>query len=228
MKILYLISKYATVFGTLIKGLWEHLTCGILNVFVEDGRYLQPNELCGHVEHDLTATKPKTFLLSWLPGIINAALAFVLGGAGFMGLFILRVSYNEAIFWIYIVLFYLGFSFFCNMFPLYEDALNNWSLLYQQKLTDEEKKNNAEIKQKIKTEKAYIKEAKKVAKESGKAKSGIPSAKPKQKIKKETNIFIKIILFIPSVIMLVGSFLEKYALTFIVGIILTVLAAIFA
>ena len=43
MKILYLISKYATVFGTLIKGLWEHLTCGILNVLVEDGRYLQPN-----------------------------------------------------------------------------------------------------------------------------------------------------------------------------------------
>lgn len=225
MKILYLISKYATVFGTLIKGLWEHLTCGILNVLVEDGRYLQPNELCGHVEHEFTSTRSKTFLLGWLPGIINAVLAFLLGGAGFMGLFILRVSHEDAIFWVYIVLFYLGVSFFCNMFPLYEDALNNWNLLYQQKLSDKDKEMNEEIKQKIKADKAYRKEAQKIAKESGKKVTNIPSVNPKEKIKKETNIFFKIILFIPSVIMSAGSFLEKYGLTFILAIIITVLAA---
>lgn len=225
MKILYLISKYATVFGTLIKGLWEHLTCGILNVLVEDGRYLQPNELCGHVEHEFTSTRLKTFLLGWLPGIINAVLAFLLGGAGFMGLFILRVSHEDAIFWVYIVLFYLGVSFFCNMFPLYEDALNNWNLLYQQKLSDKDKEMNEEIKQKIKADKAYRKEAQKIAKESGKKVTNIPSERPKEKIKKETNIFFKIILFIPSVIMSAGSFLEKYGLTFILAIIITVLAA---
>ena len=82
-----------------------------------------------------------------------------------------------------------------------------------------------EIKQKIKADKAYRKEAQKIAKESGKKVTNIPSAKPKEKIKKETNIFFKIILFIPSVIMSAGSFLEKYGLTFILAIIITVLAA---
>ncbi|MBQ8228870.1 MAG: hypothetical protein IJZ88_07650 [Clostridia bacterium] len=172
MKILYLISKYITLPGAVVKGLWEHITCGALKVLVEDGRYLQANELCGHVDHELTSSKAKTFLLSFIPTLINGLLAFFLGGAGFMGLFMLKVvppapaegSASQPIaFWLYIVLFYLGVSFFCNMFPLFEDALNNWGLIYQSKLTDEQKQTN----ERIKAEKAYEKEAKKLAKANG-------------------------------------------------------------
>lgn len=222
MKTVYLISKYITILGTVTKGLWEHITCGLLKVLVEDGRYLQANELCGHVEHSFTTTRTKTFLLNLIPGVINALLAFFLGGSGFMGLFILRVAPDTTAFWIYLVEFYLGVSFLCNIFPLYEDALNNWSLLYQTKLTDEQKQFN----EKIKAQKAYEKEAKKLAKVNGQ-KVNASKKTDSPAMVKETNIVAKILLFIPSVIMLAGSFLEKYGLTFIISIAVTVLAYFF-
>ncbi|MBQ8783999.1 MAG: hypothetical protein IJZ57_09565 [Clostridia bacterium] len=231
MKILYLISKYITLPATVVKGLWEHITCGALKVLVEDGRYLQANELCGHVEHELTTSKVKAFLVSFIPTVINGLLAFFLGGAGFMGLFVLRVTPPEAAegsasqpiaFWLYIVLFYLGVSFFCNMFPLFEDAINNWGLLYQTKLTAEQKEAN----EKIKAEKAYQKEAKKLAKANGQKTPEKKKNGEEKKLVKETSIFTKILLFIPSAIMLTGSFLEKHGLTFIISIIVTVLAIV--
>ena len=221
MKTIYLISKYITILGTVTKGLWEHITCGLLKILVEDGRYLQANELCGHIEHELTTSKAKTFLFNLIPGLVNALLALFLGGAGFMGLFMLDIQPSTISFWIYLILFYLGVSFFCNIFPLFEDSVNNWLLIYQTKLTDEQKQLN----EKIKAEKAYAKEAEKLAKANGQKiakekNAGAP------KITKETNIVTKILLFIPSVIMLAGSFLEKYGLTFIISIIVTVLAIV--
>ena len=92
MKFLYLIAKYITLPGTIVKALWEHITCGMLKVLVEDGRYLQANELCGHVEHEFSTSKTKAFLVNFIPTVINGLLAFFFGGAGFMGLFIPHVS----------------------------------------------------------------------------------------------------------------------------------------
>ena len=57
MTVIYVISKYITVIGSILKGFWEHLFCRILGVPVSDARYLQATELCGHVEHDFTKTK---------------------------------------------------------------------------------------------------------------------------------------------------------------------------
>ena len=37
---------------------------------------------------------------------------------------------ENTIFWVYAVMLYLGVSLLCNNAPLYEDALNNWDLLY--------------------------------------------------------------------------------------------------
>lgn len=233
MKILYLISKYITLPATVVKGLWEHITCGLLKVLVEDGRYLQANELCGHVEHEFTTTRVKTFLLNFIPTLLNGLLAFFLGGAGFMGLFILKVTPPEAAetatsqpiaFWLYVVLFYLGISFFCNMFPLFEDAINNWGLIYQSKLTDEQKQAN----EKIKAEKAYEKEAKKLAKANGQKAPQKKKDADTPTIAKEAGIVTKILLFIPSAIILVGSILEKHGITFIISIAVTVLALLFS
>lgn len=230
MTVFYLISKYATIFGTVIKGLWEHITCGILKLFVEDGRYLEPTELCGHVEHELTDNKAKAFFMCFIPSAVNAILAVFLGGAGFMGLFKLGVKMNEPIFWVYVVLLYLGISFFCNIFPLVEDAMNNWSRLYNSKLTDEEKARNEEIKKQRAQNKALEKEAKKSAKAN--AKKGAAPVKFKknsdggEKIKSDTNIVAKVLLFIPSAILYGGAYLEKYGITFIISIVATALAII--
>lgn len=230
MTVFYLISKYATIFGTTIKGLWEHIVCGMLKIFVEDGRYLEPTELCGHVEHELTDNKSKAFLMCFIPSAVNALLAVFLGGAGFMGLFVLDVKMNTPVFWVYVVLLYLGISFFCNIFPLVEDAMNNWSRLYQSKLTDEEKARNEEIKKLRAQNKALEKQAKKDAKAN--AKKGTLPVKIKknsnggEQIKTETNIVAKVLLFIPSAILYGGAFLEKYGVTFIISIVATALAII--
>lgn len=232
MTVLYVISKYVTVFGSLIKGLWEHLACGAFKIFVEDGRYLQPTEMCGHVEHELSPKKTSAFLFCFLPSLINALLAFVLGGAGFMGLFKLGVKFSEPVFWLYIVLYYLGISFFCNIFPLVEDAMNNWSLIYDTKLTEAEKERNEEIKRKIAKNKAKEKAAQKAAKEKAKEVKGTAPAKIKssaqglETVKSETGIVAKILLFIPSAILYAGAFLEKYCVTFIISIAVTVVSII--
>ena len=127
---LYIISKYITVVGSVLKGFWEHLFCRMLAIPVQDARYLQANELCGHVEHDFTKTKAKTFFLCYLPGLMNRLFGYGMTIGGFTGLCILKVPSSAPIFWIDIVLLYLGVSLLCNNAPLYEDALNNWDLLY--------------------------------------------------------------------------------------------------
>lgn len=127
---LYIVSKYITFVGAILKGFWEHLFCRILGVPVQDARYLQANELCGHVDHDFTKSRTTTFLICWLPGIMNRVLGYGMLVGGFLGLFHVEAGMDTPIFWIYLVLYYLGASLVFNNAPLYEDALNNWDLFY--------------------------------------------------------------------------------------------------
>lgn len=130
MNAVYVISKYVTVLGSVLKGFWEHLICRMLAIPVQDARYLQANELCGHVEHDFTNTKAKTFFLCFLPTAMNIIFGWEMVAAGFMGLFVLDVAPSAPVFGVYVALLYIGVSLLSNTAPLYEDALNNWDLLY--------------------------------------------------------------------------------------------------
>lgn len=173
---LYIVSKYITFVGSILKGFWEHLFCRILGVPVQDARYLQANELCGHVDHDFTKTRTTTFLLCWLPGLMNRVFAYGMLVGGYLGLFVVRAGADTVIFWIYLLLFYLGVSLICNNAPLYEDALNNWDLVY--------------------------------GKDSG------------------TNAIVKALAFLPSVYFLASAWLEKYAISFLLCVIATVIGII--
>ena len=176
MNTIYVISKYITVVGAVLKGFWEHLFCRMMGIPVSDARYLQANELCGHVDHDFTKTKPKSFFICYLPGLMNRLFGYGMTVGSFIGLFYLEVRSENPIFWVYIVLLYLGVSLLTNNAPLYEDALNNWDLLY--------------------------------GKES------------------KTNIFVKIIAFIPSVYFRISAWLEKNALGLLIFIVLIVLGIV--
>jgi len=46
MKTVYLIVKYITVAGTFLQAFFEHLSCRMYSVLIEDGRYLRANEIC--------------------------------------------------------------------------------------------------------------------------------------------------------------------------------------
>ena len=130
MNTIYVISKYVTVVGAVLKGFWEHLFCRMMGIPVSDARYLQANELCGHVDHDFTKTKAKSFFVCYLPGLMNRLFGYGMTIGSFVGLFYLKIGSQNPIFWVYIVLLYLGVSLLTNNAPLYEDALNNWDLLY--------------------------------------------------------------------------------------------------
>lgn len=138
MNVIYVISKYLTVVGAVLKGFWEHIVCRMLAVPVQDARYLQANELCGHVEHDFTKRKGVTFFLCYLPGFLNRLFGYGMFIGSYTALFILKLAPSTALFAVCIVLLYLGTSLLCNNAPLYEDALNNWDLFYGKK---EEKTN---------------------------------------------------------------------------------------
>lgn len=130
MTIIYVISKYLTIVGAALKAFWEQLFCRILALPVEDAHYLQANELCGHIEHGFSEKKVKSFLLCYLPGAMNRIMAYGMFLASYIGLFYIDVPSDSSIFVTYIILIYLGISLLCNNAPLYEDALQNWDLLY--------------------------------------------------------------------------------------------------
>lgn len=130
MTIIYVISKYLTIIGTSLKAFWEQLFCRILQIPVQDASYLSSTELCGHIEHEFTESKVKSFLLCYLPGAMNRFFGYGMLIGGYLGLFYLEVSSEDTVFWVYLAMLYVGISLMCNNAPLYEDALLNWDLLY--------------------------------------------------------------------------------------------------
>ena len=61
---------------------------------------------------------------------MNRVLGYGMLIGGFLGLFHVEAGTDTPDFWIYLVLYYFGASLVFNNAPLYEDALNNWDLLY--------------------------------------------------------------------------------------------------
>ena len=49
MRAVYLTVKYITIVGTFLQGFFEHLSCRMYDVLIEDGRYLRSNEMCGQI-----------------------------------------------------------------------------------------------------------------------------------------------------------------------------------
>ena len=49
---LYILIRYLTFPGAIMKGFWQQVVCRICKVPVEDNRYLRNDEMCGSVEHE--------------------------------------------------------------------------------------------------------------------------------------------------------------------------------
>lgn len=124
MKSLYKIIKYITFPGALLKGFLEQLFCRIYHIPVTNSEYMQDNELCGHVEHDL-AGKKGSFGIAWFPHIIMVLLGLFIALPGGINFF-----YIGTFDVLSLILFYVGVSFLTNAFPLEDDVLNMWDHLY--------------------------------------------------------------------------------------------------
>ncbi|MDD6807204.1 MAG: hypothetical protein PUD72_01970 [Oscillospiraceae bacterium] len=129
MAIIYFIVKIITIPGTLLKAFLEHLACRMFDVPVEFSKYIQKNELCGHIEHVL-ADKKGSFGICFMPHIISLFSGIVMVLPASMNLFYLgKVNIFS------IVFIYVGISCLTNCFPLLEDAINMWSNLYGKEST---------------------------------------------------------------------------------------------
>lgn len=128
MTMLYVITRFITAPGAYLRCFWEHLTCRLFSIPIENADYFSMDELCGHIEHEFPTSRVKAWFITRGPGYMNfvTGLFMVLGGVP--GLFTLGVRPSESIvgFIIYIILTYLGLSLLCNSCASVEDALYLW------------------------------------------------------------------------------------------------------
>ncbi|MCQ2462778.1 MAG: hypothetical protein MJ177_05160 [Clostridia bacterium] len=132
MTTVYYILKLLTFPGAVTRAFWEQVVCRISGIPVEDSRYLQMNEMCGHIEHML-AEKPRgAFALCYVPRFMNVLLALIVGSFSATRIFYLGVSLT-LLSMIDIAGVWFAFSLLTNCSPMWEDALNMWSLVYSKK-----------------------------------------------------------------------------------------------
>lgn len=124
MGLIYYILKFITWPGALLKAFMEQLTCRVYEIPVEYAKYMQKNELCGHVEHMLADHKG-SFGICFLPHIISLVCGFIFTLSSSIN--IIYLGKSNLFSWIFI---YLGISCLTNCFPLLEDAIHMWDNLY--------------------------------------------------------------------------------------------------
>lgn len=126
MRIVYVIVKVLTIPGTLLHALWEHCLCRRFHCPVEDARYVQANELCGHVEHDFMATRARRFLICFLPFLFNLILGLLIVIPA--GVHVIKLQQYTNI--LYLLMLWIGISLLTSLFPLAEDAFAMWESFY--------------------------------------------------------------------------------------------------
>lgn len=126
MRILYVIVKALTIPGTILHAFWEHCLCRRFRCPVEDTRYFQANELCGHVEHAFMPTRARRFLICFLPFLFNLVLGLLIVIPA--GVHVIKLQQYTNIF--YLLMLWVGISLLTSLFPLLEDAFAMWESFY--------------------------------------------------------------------------------------------------
>lgn len=173
MTTLYIITRFLTFPGALLRGFLEQLICRIHKTPVEDNRYLRRDELCSHIEHEFMLKPWSAFAICFFPMLIQLILGFFVSVTAAMDLLYLGV-FSWPVGLIDIVSLWVGISLSVNCFPSIEDAINLKGLLYDS----------------------------------------------------DTGILQKIILTPGTVICYAGAFLERYCITFLSGVVITLVLAL--
>ena len=131
MTVLFFITRLITLPGAYLRAFLEHIVCKARKLIVETKTYIRLDEACGHVEHEFPKSRASALLISLLPGTITFIFGVIFTVSGLLPLTLLKIRPGDSVpmFAVYVVLLWLGASFLCNIFPLYEDALNSRELL---------------------------------------------------------------------------------------------------
>lgn len=128
---LYILTKYLTFPGALIRCMWEQIVCRICKVPVEDNRYLRNDEMISHVEHEFMPKAQGAFALCFVPAFMNFIGAFLLALVPVM--FTLYARFDDTVLTVVnAVAYWFAFSLMVNSYPLIEDAYNMMEKIYKQ------------------------------------------------------------------------------------------------
>ncbi len=125
MRVVYLIVKYITLIGTFLQAFFEHLTCRVYEVLIEDGRYLRPNEMCGHVEHEIIRKRSVAFGVCFFPFLFNLLVGLISVCVGAVNVYYLGEFFTTGgmVHFMNFLFLWMGISCLSNLFPQWEDAL---------------------------------------------------------------------------------------------------------
>ena len=131
MTTLYIITKYLTFPGALVRGFFEQLVCRICGIPVEDNRIVRRDELSGHIEHELFPKSRGAFAVCFVPAFMNGIFAFLLCLCPFVNLFMFEMN-NVLSTILSVLAYWFAFSLYANSYPTIEDALNMKEKVYKQ------------------------------------------------------------------------------------------------
>lgn len=125
MRVFYLIVKYITVIGTFLQAFFEHLTCRVYEVLIEDGRYLRTNEMCGHIEHEILRKRSVSFAICFFPFLFNLLFGLITVSVGAVNIYYLGEFFTSGgmVHLANFLFLWMGISCLTNLFPQWEDAL---------------------------------------------------------------------------------------------------------
>ena len=128
---LYVLTKYLTFPGCLMRGFWQQVVCRFSKVPVEDNRYLRRDETCGHIEHEFMPKATGAFDFCFVPAFMMSIMAFMLLLIpSFITIYLeigdIYLKLMSA------VSYWFGISFIVNAYPMIEDAMNMMNKVYKQ------------------------------------------------------------------------------------------------
>lgn len=130
MTSLYILTKYLTFPGALVRCMWEQIVCRICKITVEDNRYLRKDEMISHIEHDFMPKAQGAFAICFVPAFMNAIGAFLLCLAPIMFTLYVKID-DTALTAVNIIAYWFAFSLMVNSYPLIEDAWNMMEKIYK-------------------------------------------------------------------------------------------------
>lgn len=130
MGTLHAVMSVLTYPGVIFRMVLTQLLCRIFRCKVKKVKYISLARPCAVVEHEKFPGAPKRFWLCFLPFF----LSFVVGLAILLPSTLQLFHLGNATF-LNILMFWIGFSLICNMFPDYQDVCAMWSGIYKNEKT---------------------------------------------------------------------------------------------
>lgn len=129
MRIIYVIVKLITLPGAMVHAFFEHMSCRVCKILVDDARTVRTDEMLSHIEHELVKRRGASFDVCFIPFLFNLFFGMMFLCSGSVAVIYLG-AYKNVLLWF---LLYMGIAFLTNLFPQIEDVLMLKENIYNSK-----------------------------------------------------------------------------------------------